>query len=428
MNSPLFALCTPLRCARFPALLLLLHIAALLRAAAELPSVGSPLPPWREGELDIHHINTGRGESSFFILPDGTTLLVDAGDIINDTALTLARKPNGTRAPGEWISRYIARALENAPVKKLDYALLSHFHEDHMGTVDAKSRRSRLGDYALSGITDVAEQIQIDRLLDRGWPDYNWPVPQDDSKMKNYRRFIAWQTKNRGMQVEQFEPGRGDQLVLRRNPAKYPNFEIRNLIANGRVWTGVGTNTRNIFPPLADLPKEEYPSENKCCIGFRLSYGSFDYFSGGDLDVRDVDVAAPSQYWKDVETPVAMVTGPVEAMKANHHGNYDANSAAFLGILRPRVIVIDTRGSGQPAINVYRRMISKATYLGPRDIFATNVTEATSHSYGVDKLKSQQGHVVLRVSPGGASYLVCVLDDATEEARVKAVFGPYEAR
>ena len=39
---------------------------------------GSTLPMWQEGWLDIHAINTGRGESFWFILPDGTTMLLDA--------------------------------------------------------------------------------------------------------------------------------------------------------------------------------------------------------------------------------------------------------------------------------------------------------------------------------------------------------------
>jgi len=41
--------------------------------------VGDTLPSWSEGYLDIHHINTGKGEAAFFMLPDGTTMLVDAG-------------------------------------------------------------------------------------------------------------------------------------------------------------------------------------------------------------------------------------------------------------------------------------------------------------------------------------------------------------
>ena len=45
---------------------------------AVAPKVGEPLSAWSEGELAIHHINTGLGESSFFIIPHGTTFLVDA--------------------------------------------------------------------------------------------------------------------------------------------------------------------------------------------------------------------------------------------------------------------------------------------------------------------------------------------------------------
>ena len=36
------------------------------------------LPRWERGMLDIHQINTGTGNAAFFILPDGTTLLLDA--------------------------------------------------------------------------------------------------------------------------------------------------------------------------------------------------------------------------------------------------------------------------------------------------------------------------------------------------------------
>ncbi len=40
------------------------------------------------------------------------------------------------------------------------------------------------------------------------------------------------------MQVERMQPGRND-------------FEVRNIAANGKVWTGVGTNTRNYHPRIS---------------------------------------------------------------------------------------------------------------------------------------------------------------------------------
>ena len=36
---------------------------------------------WQEGFLDIHQISTGRGNVAWMIMPDGTTMLVDMGDL-----------------------------------------------------------------------------------------------------------------------------------------------------------------------------------------------------------------------------------------------------------------------------------------------------------------------------------------------------------
>ena len=46
----------------------------------------------------------------------------------------------------------------------------------------------------------------------------------------------------------------------------------------------------------------------------------------------------------------------------------------------------------------------------------------------LNALKSTQGHIVVRVEPGGASYRVIILDDSAETYRVTAVHGPYESR
>jgi putative oxidoreductase len=75
------------------------------------------LPPWTPGTLDIHQISTGRGNSALVVMPDGTTLLVDAGP------------------GGDVIARYIERTLAPSPAR-LDYAVLTHFHGDHVGGFD----------------------------------------------------------------------------------------------------------------------------------------------------------------------------------------------------------------------------------------------------------------------------------------------------
>lgn len=61
--------------------------------------VGEPLPQWTEGCLDIHFINSGRGECAYYILPDGTTLLVDAGEIVITDGTGVPQKPDASTVP-----------------------------------------------------------------------------------------------------------------------------------------------------------------------------------------------------------------------------------------------------------------------------------------------------------------------------------------
>ena len=64
--------------------------------------------------------------------------------------------------------------------------------------------------------------------------------------------------------------------------------------------------------------------------------------------------------------------------------------------------------SDHPGHDVLDRMYSTRLYPGPRDVFATNMLEANRLVIGplLDRLPSAQGHVVVRVAPGGASYQV----------------------
>ena len=394
--------------------------------AARCQAVGEVLPPWSPGTLDIHHISTGRGNSTFFLLPDGTTLLVDAGTQASKSERYAAPKPDASRTPGEWIVRYIGHMMAGQADAHLDYAMLTHFHSDHMGQVTAAAPRSRSGTYQLTGITEVGERIPIRKMLDRGWPDYRYPAPLDSADMKNYRAFLDWQSAQRGVRVERFQPGRKDQITLVRSPRDFPSFEIRNLAANGEVWTGVASETRQHFPPLESLPASDRPSENMCSAGFRLSYGKFDYYTGGDIPGIP-DEGFPQ--WNDVETPVAQAVGPVEAAVLNHHGYIDSQNAFFVGTLRPRVWIFFVWDSAHPTARVHSRLRSTRVYPGPRDIFATNMHEANRIVIaGLDKLASQHGHIVVRVAPGGAAYRVIILDDSAESYRIVAIHGPYEAR
>ncbi len=406
---------------------LVLAAAALLPAAATAQVPGEVLPPWSPGVLDIHHINTGKGDSALLIFPDGTSMLVDAGASQRPGPRITPQRPDASRAPGEWIARYALRVLEPRKAKHLDYALLTHFDGDHMGDFAPQLKASSSGAYKLAGITEVGEHIAIRKMLDRAWPDYNYPAPLGGPKMENYRSFLRWHTENRGMRVERFQPGRNDQIVPVNEAARYPNFEIRNIASNGEVWTGVAANTRQHFPPVEELSRSERPGENPCSNVFRLSYGKFDYYNGGDIPGLPSE---GSPAWLDVESAVAPVVGPVEVHVLNHHGFHDTANAYFLSTLRPRVHILSTYAPSHPGHRVLGRLLSRRLYPGERDIFATNIMEATKIVIGdaLNALKSQQGHVLVRVAPGGDTFRVIVLDDTAESFKVLSVHGPYTSR
>jgi len=387
---------------------------------APAPEVGKPLPAWSRGMLDIHQISTGRGNSALFILPDGTTMLVDAGAAGDGTKMADAeQRPDASRTSGAWIVHYIERAM--APTHAhLDYAVLTHFHADHMGQVTPTSLPSKTGAFKLTGITEVGERIAIDTIIDRGT---SYLPPPDDETMKNYRAFLAEQAAA-GRKTESLKPGRADQIVLRHAAKEFASFEVRNVAANGIVWTGVGNDTRSIFPPLDSIATDDRPSENMCSLGLRIRYGRFDYFTGGDMPGVP-DAGAPD--WQSVETAVARAIGPTDVHVVNHHGSIDPASAIFLATLQSPVMILPAWSATHPSQDSLKRMLTKRLYPGVHDVFVTTLREPAKASIGsrVEQLKAQHGHIVVRVEPGGGKFRVFVLDDTTSEAKVVSVHGPY---
>jgi len=396
-------------------------------------SVGDVLPPAPAGGMDIHHINTAEGNAGFFILPDGTTMLVDCGDgsdIKRPPKYKAPRRPDESRTPGEWVARYIKKFHPDGEKGAVDYLVISHFHSDHMG-----------------GIPDLGQHLRLGKILDRAWPDYGEPRPFTGDLAQRYRAALEEQVKKHGATVERFKVGAADQIVLRRAPLRYPDFEVRNLVANAEAWTGQGTEVRSRYPA------GEKPDENACSMAMRVRFGRFDYFTGGDLPGGVGEVLEPASgktparlrapVWRDVESAVAWVTGPVDALLLNHHGNSDSSNAFFLSVLQPRICISNIWATPQIDVEAIARLKSEDLYPGPRDIFATNglwdgrrehLLEryrgevGPRHIAELEKLTATQGHIVIRVAPGGKTYTVFVLDDSAESFRILSIHGAYESR
>jgi hypothetical protein len=161
-----------------------------------------------------------------------------------------------------------------------------------------------------------------------------------------------------------------------------------------------------------------------CSVAIRLSYGKFDYFTGGDLTS---DIEESDESWRDIETPVARTAGRVEVAVADHHAYFDAVGPNFVRALRPEVFIIPSWYVSHPSSLPLRRMLSRGLYPGDRDVFATCVMEANQmvNDQFIPKLRSLAGNIVVRVAPGGDEFRIIVTDDADDSDRIKLVTGPY---
>ena len=385
---------------------------------------GDPLPAWQPGFLDLHHIKTGRGDAAFYIFPDGTTMLLDAGEIApDDSPRTTSLQPDDSRPAHAWVTAYIRKFMPAVSVGKLDYALITHFHGDHFGSYYPEARLSKTGKYFRSGITGVGDDLHIGTMIDRGYPDYRFPSAMRASRasgkgmgdvearakaIANYWQFVDYHVRHSGMRAQQLRAGHADQITLVHDAKKYPSFAVRNVKSGGTIWTGKGTETLEHFAPGNDSLEI---SENPLSNAIRIDYGVFRYYTGGDCP-SVVDLGQPK--WNDVGTRVAIAVGEVDVAVMDHHGNRDSHNEFNVRTLRPRVWVQQTWSASHPGHDVLRRVTSQYLYKGPRDLFATNMMEANKIVIGPsleNAYKSMDGHILVRVMPGGNEYYVIILND-----------------
>ncbi len=403
------------------------------------------LAAWKKGNLDIHFINSGRGECAFFIFPDGTQMVLDCGASImkydSGTNLGLPQvgiypKPDDSKVAGYWYTKYIQKCMEWTGNTTIDYGLNTHFDGDHLGVGYANygvtPPTSPYGSWYQTGFTYLLDNFSFGKMIDRGYPSYDYPYAQSGTvktNCDNYRACADYHEKQGTLKREKFVAGSNTQLGMKYDAASYPTFKVQNIFVNGEIWTGKGTATRQLFPAVSEMSgtggaKEKSPSENSCSCVIKISYGNFDYYGGGDAGFNGADYFT----WKHVEKNTAAVVGQVEVMKATHHGSADGCSQELLDGLNPSDIIVNVWQAVQPRAVTYERMKNTSAR-----IFTTNINETyktTEYSDKGKRISASGGHFVVRVNPDGKSYCIYQIDDTDIDMKMKVVkkFGPYNCK
>lgn len=403
----------------------LLLLTSLFLCSCSTDKIGEPYRGWRAGEMDIHHIYTGRGESNFLIFPDATSMLVDAGD--HDPAYEVfpymtKPMPDKTRRAGEWIARYIMRV--NPHKENVDYMMLSHFHGDHMGSIaHGELTSGRNPDYQLTGFAQVGEWIRFGVAYDRGYPEYNYPTPIGGKEVENYRAFLKHHATTYGMQQEEFKVGELNQISLKHDAKRYADlFSIRNLAANGEIWTGEGNKTIRYYD-LNEKNIKGGQNENTKSIAIRIDYGPFSYFTGGDITWGISDSEGKQI---NLEAQTGKVCGEVDVCKSNHHSYKDSMHEEFLEAIRAKHYITCAWDLQHTQPEILKRMLSKSNCtIFHQYLWAEQMAKHQGEEWTKDVI--EQGHIIVKAYDKGKKYKIYVVSAEDEEMIVKAIYGPYNS-
>ena len=388
-------------------------------------------PGWNPGELDLHFIYTGCGENCFFRLPDGTAVLNDGGEFYRPRDLRhIPLLPHAKLLGGEWTSRYIQKMY---PEKTLDYAVFSHWHSDHIGHSSYDKPRRPEADFRFRTLPDgrkvngflcVAEDFKVKCHIDHEYPEWG-RYKTGDSSFKLLTEWVEGQRAN-GLVSIGLQPGALNQIALQRDPAKYPDFSVRTLCANGRVWDGKD-GVRDCAGDSLKVKPSFRPSANSLSAAYLYKYGKFSFFTGGDVSGKFLN-SDGSAY--DYDELVGKVAGPVTLCKMNHHGCSDAMGEAFVRQVKAQTYVSCIWCPGQVSDVTMNRMASSEIHDGRKPLIIPNLMPARQAMMyngrpfmsNIPMQAAEGVHVVVKVFPGGDRYRVYLLNAASENMWVLATF------
>lgn len=247
--------------------------------------------------LRVYYPDIEQGAATLVVAPNGHALLVDGG--------------SGIKASDEGIENMINDLIARGIVTSLDYVVVSHYDEDHLGRLDSVFQMVPMA--VLGTVYDRGTYLSTPSTF--AYSDYAY-----GASFHNRTTVPVCTTINLGGGVT-----------------------ARVTTVNGEVC-GNGT---------VDITTADQ-FENNTSVTVVVSYGNFDLWIGGDLTGNPLEGVA------DVETPTGPMAGDVDVYTVNHHGSETSSNASFLADLAAEVAINQSSISndfGHPRIAVVNRFL-----------------------------------------------------------------------
>jgi competence protein ComEC len=118
------------------------------RIGPDGPSESAYSPPAGCGMLNIHVLNVSQADAILIITPSNRTILVDSG--------SLMKKDSATK---------VMEYLDSMGIKRIDYLIATHYHEDHIGGMESVASALRIGTFISNGNCGSYKSATAQKLI-----------------------------------------------------------------------------------------------------------------------------------------------------------------------------------------------------------------------------------------------------------------------
>jgi glucose/arabinose dehydrogenase/beta-lactamase superfamily II metal-dependent hydrolase len=264
----------------------------LVLAGLSAPRAQAPKP------LDIYFIDVEGGQATLFVTPSGESMLIDTGfSGFEDRDL----------------NRVLA-TIKQVGLTRLDYLLVTHYHNDHVGNAAA-----------------IGARIPVGTFIDHG-PTVETGAPATAL----YETYIKGRERGKHMLAKP-----GDKVPIR-------DLDVTIVTAGGERITRPLAGPAVANPACASFtPKDPDPSENARSVGSVIAFGRFRMIDLGDLTWnKEQELVCPNN-----------LLGSADLYLTTHHGLAQSNAPVIVLALKPRVAIMNNgpkKGGSTEAIQTVR--------------------------------------------------------------------------